>query len=74
MPGRLSRSNTNGLSTEDSYTKQFDSVKGQQVLAAHGLADNSTPVMVVTNADQADQVASAMTGIDGPRRSRASPS
>jgi putative drug exporter of the RND superfamily len=56
--------NINGLSTEDSYTKQFDSVKGQQVLAAHGLADNSTPVMVVTNADQADDVAAAMTGID----------
>src|SRR6478735_6345774 len=55
--------NINGLSTEDSYTKQFDSVKGQQVLAAHGLADNSTPVMVVTNADKADEVAAAMTGI-----------
>jgi len=56
--------NTNGLSTEDSYTKQFDSVTGQKVLTAHGLADNSTPVMVVTNADQADEVATAMTGID----------
>ena len=55
--------NTNGLSTEDSYTKQFDSVKGQNVLTAHGLADNSTPVMVVANADKADDVASAMTGI-----------
>ena len=49
--------NTNGLSTEDSYTKQFDSVKGQKVLTAHGLADNSTPVMVVANADKADDVA-----------------
>jgi RND superfamily putative drug exporter len=55
--------NTNGLSTEDSYTKQFDSVKGQNVLTAHGLADNSTPVMVVANADKADDVATAMTGI-----------
>jgi RND superfamily putative drug exporter len=56
--------NTNGLSTEDSYTKQFDSVKGQNVLTAHGLADNSTPVMVVANADKADEVATAMTGIN----------
>jgi putative drug exporter of the RND superfamily len=55
--------NTNGLSTEDSYTKQFDSVIGQKILTAHGLADNSTPVMVVANADKADDVASAMTGI-----------
>ena len=39
-------------------------MKGQKVLTAHGLADNSTPVMVVANADQADDVASAMTGID----------
>src|SRR3954447_17203476 len=55
--------NTNGLSTEDSYTKQFDSVKGQKILTAHGLADNSTPVMVVANADKAADVSSAMTGI-----------
>jgi RND superfamily putative drug exporter len=56
--------NVNGLSTEDSYTKVFDSVKGQRVLTAHGLADNSTPVMVVSNADQASEVSEAMTGID----------
>jgi RND superfamily putative drug exporter len=56
--------NTNGLSTEDSYTKEFDSVIGQKVLTAHGLADNSTPVMVVANAEQAEAVATAMTGIE----------
>ena len=56
--------NTNGLSTEDSYTKEFDSVKGQQVLTEHGLADSSTPVMVVANADQAAEVAGAMRGIE----------
>ncbi len=56
--------NTNGLAAEDTYTKQFDSVTGQQILTEHGLADNSTPVMVVSNADQADEVAEAMTGID----------
>jgi RND superfamily putative drug exporter len=57
--------NTGGLSTEDSYTKEFDSVTGQKILAAHGLADGSTPVMVVANADRAADVAAAMGGIDG---------
>ena len=55
--------NTNGLSAEDTYTKQFDSVTGQQLLTEHGLADASTPVMVVANADQATEVASALAGV-----------
>ncbi len=55
---------TSGLSTADSYTKEFDSVKGQKVLTAHGLADNSTPVMVVANADKAADVVTAMSDID----------
>jgi RND superfamily putative drug exporter len=55
--------NTHGLSTEDSYTKDFDSVIGQRVLTAHGLADSSTPVMVVANADQGRAVADAMQGV-----------
>ena len=38
---------------------------GQQVLAAHGFADNSSPVQVVVNADKADQVAAAVEGIEG---------
>jgi RND superfamily putative drug exporter len=53
-----------GLSTEESYTKEFDSVKGQTVLTEHGLADNSTPLMVVSDADQADDVANALSGVD----------
>ena len=56
--------NTNGLSTEESYTKEFPSVTGQKVLTEHGLADSSTPVMVVSNAEQAPQVAEAMGDID----------
>ncbi|MGH3413978.1 MAG: MMPL family transporter [Marmoricola sp.] len=57
--------NAHGLSTADSYTRQFDSIKGQKVLAAHHLADTSDPVMVVANADRARQVRAAMTGITG---------
>jgi RND superfamily putative drug exporter len=57
--------NAHGLSTDQAYTKDFDSVTGQQVLIDHGLADTSTPVQVVANADQAPAVVSAMQGIDG---------
>src|SRR6478735_5356125 len=57
--------NAHGLSTEDSYTKEFDSVKGQKVLTAHGLADSGSPVMVVANAARATEVKQAMTGVKG---------
>ncbi len=50
----------NGLSTADSYTKEFPSVTGQKVLTEHGLADSSAPLLVVANADQADAVAAAI--------------
>ena len=67
----LFRLDASGLSTEDSYTKEFDSIKGQALLADHGLADNSNTVQVVTNADQAAEVAGRWPGVDGlgePRR------
>jgi RND superfamily putative drug exporter len=54
-----------GLTTEDSYTKDFDSIVGQRVLTDHGLVDQSNPLMVVANADQGEQVAKALTGVDG---------
>jgi putative drug exporter of the RND superfamily len=57
--------NAHGLTTEDSYTKKFDSVKGQELLAEHKMADNSTPVMVVANAAKGEDVRQAMTGIPG---------
>jgi RND superfamily putative drug exporter len=57
--------NAHGLSTADSYTKDFDSVTGQQVLIDHGLADTSTPVQIVTNAEQAAAVSRSVQGIDG---------
>jgi RND superfamily putative drug exporter len=55
----------NGLTTEDSYTKDFDSVLGQRVLNDHALADASNPAMVVSDAAQAGAVRSAMTGVKG---------
>ncbi|HEX7740704.1 MAG TPA: MMPL family transporter [Marmoricola sp.] len=58
-----------GLSTADSYTKEFDSIKGTKVLLAHDLADTSSPVMVVAKADKAGQVSAAIArtkGLDAP--------
>src|SRR3954452_1769660 len=57
--------NAHGLATKDAYTKDFDSVTGQQVLVDHGLADGSTPVQVVANAGQAQAVTRAMQNVDG---------
>ncbi len=61
----LFRLDTQGLATEDSYTKEFPSITGQQVLTDHGLVDASNTVMVVANAPSADAVREAMTGIPG---------
>ena len=57
--------NTNGLSTEDTYTTDFESVTGQQTLVEHGLLDQSNTVMVVADAEQGEAVAAAMTGLEG---------
>ena len=64
----LFRLDASGLSTEDTYTKEFDSIKGQKLLADHGLADNSNTIQVVTNADQAADVVGVAGGHRGPRR------
>jgi len=61
----LFRLDTSGLSTEDTYTKEFDSIKGQQLLADHGLADNSNTIQVVANTDDVPQVQEALAGVDG---------
>jgi RND superfamily putative drug exporter len=54
-----------GIPVEDSYTTELQSIEGQKVLSAHGLADQSNTVQVVANADQADAVRQAMTGVKG---------
>jgi RND superfamily putative drug exporter len=57
--------NAHGLTTEQSYTKDFDSIIGQRVLTDHGLVDQSNPLMVVANADQGGAVAKALSGVNG---------
>lgn len=54
-----------GLSTEDTYTKEFDSIKGQKLLVEHGLQDNSNTVQVVADTDRMDDVVAALTDIRG---------
>ena len=61
----LFRLDASGLSTEDTYTKEFDSIKGQKLLTEHDLADNSNTIQVVTDGDQADAVAASLEGIEG---------
>jgi putative drug exporter of the RND superfamily len=61
----LFRLDTAGLATEDSYTKEFESITGQKVLVEHGLVDQSNTVMVVANAEQGAAVVEAMTGLEG---------
>ncbi|WP_210440017.1 MMPL family transporter [Nocardioides xinjiangensis] len=61
----LFRLDASGLSTEETYTKEFDSIKGQKLLAEHGLSDNSNTIQVTTAADRADDVTAALEGIEG---------
>ena len=61
----LFRLDATGLSTDGQYTKEFDSVTGQRVLAEHGLVDSSNPLMVVTDADSREAVAEALATVDG---------
>ena len=61
----LLRLDAHGLTTEDQYTKAFDSVTGQRVLTTHGLADSSTPLMVVSRAASQPAVAQAMKAVPG---------
>jgi RND superfamily putative drug exporter len=54
-----------GLSTEDTYTQEFDSIKGQKILVEHGLQDNSNTAQVVADTDQLDAVREAVAEVDG---------
>jgi RND superfamily putative drug exporter len=61
----LLKLDTSGLSTEEQYTKAFDSITGQKLLMEHGLVDASNPIQVVSNADQRQAVAEAMRTVQG---------
>ena len=61
----LFRLDASGLSTADQYTKEFDSVAGQDLLMEHGLVDSSNPLMVVADAESRDAVAEAVSSVAG---------
>ena len=61
----LFRLDASGLATEDTYTKEFDSIKGQKLLEEHGLSDNSNTIQVVSDADRTNDVVASLDGIDG---------
>ncbi len=54
-----------GLSTEDTYTKEFDSIKGQKALVEHGLQDTSNTVQAVAETDRIGAVSTALEGVEG---------
>jgi RND superfamily putative drug exporter len=56
---------TGGLSTEQQYTREFESVTGQRVLEDHGLADTSNQLLIVANADRVDAVVASLDGVEG---------
>jgi len=56
---------TGGLSTEQQYTREFESVTGQRVLEDHGLADTSNQLLVVADADRVGDVIAALDGVAG---------
>jgi len=61
----LFKLDTGGLSTDEQYTKAFDSIIGQKVLMEHGLVDTSNPIQVVSDAGQRSAVAEAMRSVQG---------
>ncbi|MEQ6899929.1 MMPL family transporter [Nocardioides sp. YIM 152588] len=54
-----------GMSTEDTYTKEFDAIVGQKVLVEHGLVDNSNTLQVVANTDSIGDVQQAVAAVPG---------
>jgi len=59
------RLDASGIPGDEQYPTKVDSVIGQELLVEHQLADASQPVQVVANADQAAEVAAAMSDIPG---------
>ena len=54
-----------GLSSEERYTREYDSVAGQEVLAEHGLTDNSNPLTVVSDVGGSFEVTAALLEVEG---------
>jgi RND superfamily putative drug exporter len=55
----------NGLTNEESFTKEQPSVLAEKKLAEHFPAGAGNPVVVVANSDEADAVQQAMSDVEG---------
>ncbi len=54
-----------GLTTEESFTEEFDSITAQKLMTDHGLADNSNTLQIVTDSGSVGAVKAAVAEIDG---------
>jgi RND superfamily putative drug exporter len=54
-----------GISQSDTFTKQVDSVLGQQQLGQHFPAGSGSPAIIIGNADQADAILAAAKTVPG---------
>jgi RND superfamily putative drug exporter len=61
----LFKLDASGLSTEETYTKEFDSIKGQALLVDHGLQDTSNTVQVVADNEGIADAQEAVRSVDG---------
>jgi len=61
----LFRLDANGLASDETYTKEFDSITGQQVLVDHDMVDQSNQLLVVADSAAQEQVQQALDGVDG---------
>lgn len=59
----------NGLTSAESFRDEQPSITGEQVLAEHFPAGAGSPVMVVSDAEQADAVQDAFAGVEGIEKS-----
>ena len=65
MAAGLTQLNATGLTTEQSYRGELQSIVGGKVLAEHFPAGAGSPLTVVASADAAGPVAEALAGVDG---------
>jgi RND superfamily putative drug exporter len=61
----LFKLDASGLATDETYTKEFDSIKGQSLLVEHGLQDTSNTVQVVADTEDIAEVQEAVASVDG---------
>ena len=61
------RLDTSGIPNDETYVagQDVESVAGNELLVEHGLVDASSPIQIVANADQADDVVASMADIEG---------